>query len=55
MCSLLCFVWIFAGARLGINLESPVQKTQCFLVLIALTPRSLVHAHQVFDEICVRP
>jgi hypothetical protein len=29
----LCFFgWIFAGARPGIDLESPVQKTQVFLV-----------------------
>jgi hypothetical protein len=49
------FVWIFAGACLSIDLELPVQKTQGFLVLIALTPRSLVHAHQVFGEMCVRP
>jgi hypothetical protein len=38
-------VWIVAGTRPGIDLESPVQKTRGFLNQIALTPCSLVHAH----------
>jgi hypothetical protein len=38
----------------SIALESPDQKTQVFLVQIDLTPRSLVHAHNLFDEMHVR-
>jgi hypothetical protein len=51
---LFIFVWIFVGTHSGIDFELPDQKTQGFIVLIALKWLFLEHVRKLFGEIYVR-
>jgi hypothetical protein len=47
-------VWIFAGAHPGSIFELPDQRTQVFLVLIALMWLFPEHVHKMFGEMPFR-